>query len=244
MAVSYEKIIRQAALRTQAFTGVGATPALLQTAYTTTPLTATQVASPDFPLAAYQDACLVIEEKIAVAVASFAEKVNGQVRRHPWARVLLSQTANVANNALIPSTDSSSNSIIGVWGSVVDATDGNICAEMALDEIRMVARNANSWLKGEVYGYAFDGNRVTHTRANVKIDVCTYNRTTQTTAISTITNSILLPDAAEGVYVDGMVSLLVRDDMFMPQAAVYAGYFAEDLSVLVRGGVPQQRVAA
>lgn len=239
MAVSYEKILRSVALRTNAFT-TGTTPALLQAAYITSPLTSTQVASPDFPFTSYLDTMLIVEEKIATAVASFAVKEDGMMRYHPWRRSILSQTASIANNALIPSTDASSNSIIGVWGSVFDASDGNICTEMAIDEIRMAVRNANSWLKTSVYGYAFDADRITHTRTNVKIDVCTYNRTTQTTQIGTITNSILLPDAAEGIYVDGVLSLMVRDDAFSVQAATYAGYFEKDLSMLVRGGIPQR----
>src|SRR5690348_8679313 len=102
MAVSYEKILRSVALRTNAFT-TGTTPPVLQTAYITSPLTSTQVASPDFPFTAYLDTILIVEEKIATAVASFAIKEDGMMRYHPWRRSILSQTASIANNALVPS---------------------------------------------------------------------------------------------------------------------------------------------
>jgi hypothetical protein len=37
---------------------------------------------------------------------------------------------------------------------------------------------------------------------NVTLDVCVYNRATQTTRIATVTNTILLPDALEEAYVN------------------------------------------
>lgn len=225
MATSYNSVIRQAALRIQAIAGTTSTA--LEASYTTSPLTATQVDSADFSLSTLKDTCLLIEEKLANAIAN--------VGNHPWRRVLQSQTADIAHEAQIPSTNAASDQIIGVYGAVFDSTDGTQCTEMAMDDIRVAVRNANSWLLVPIYGYKIDGGRIFHTRTNVKIDVCTYNRTTRQTAIDTLTNPILLPDVLEEAYVCGMLSLLVRDDAFMPQAQVYRGYFQDTLNSIAQG---------
>lgn len=225
MATSFQTIIRQAAIRINGI--AGATSALLETAYTTSPLTTTQVDSADFTLSVLKDALLAVESKLATAIANTGN--------HPWRRILQSQTADIAHEAQIPSTDASSNQIIGIYGAVYDSSDGTPLSEMPMDDIRIAVRNANSWLLVPVYGYKIDGGRIFHTRTNVKIDVCTYNRTTQATSIGTLTNNILLPDALEEAYVSGIVSMLVRDDAFMPQAQIYRSYFREALDSIAAG---------
>lgn len=225
MATSYNSVIRQAAIRINGIAGT--TSAALEAAYITTPLTTTQLDSADFPLSVLKDTCLLVEEKLATAIANTGN--------HPWRRILQSQTADIAHEAAIPSTDSGSNQIIGIYGSVYDSSDGSVCSEMAMDDIRIAVRNANSWLVTPVYGFKIDGGRIFHTRTNVKIDVCTYNRTTRQTAIDTLTNAILLPDALEEAYVNGTVSLLVRDDAFTQQAQTYRGYFNDALASIAQG---------
>jgi hypothetical protein len=233
MACSFESVIRQAGVRINAITG--ATPALLETAYTTSPLTTSQVVSPDFTLSVLKDTLLLVEEKLVNAVANFKVKEvspKGVVsyRYHEWRTSITSQTASLAHKAALPSVDSSNNKIVGVYGSVFDASDNIACEEMALQDIRIAVRNANSWVLVPVYGYYINGNRIHHTRTNVVIDVCTYNRTTRATAIGTITDPILLPDAAEEAYVCGIISLLVRDDAFTAQSQIYRSYFESTLS--------------
>lgn len=223
MATSIETVLRQAILRVNGIVGTSAST--LQTNYTTSPLTTTQVDSADFPFASYRDAFHSIESRLASAIAS--------VGNHPWRRVLQSQTADIAHEAAIPSTNAAGDPIVGVYGAVFDSTDGTQCTEMAMDDIRIAVRNANSWVLVPIYGYKIDGGRIFHTRTNVKIDVCTYNRTTQ--AALGITASMLLPDPLEEALVAGMVSLLVRDDAFTAQAQVYRGYFNDALASIAQG---------
>jgi hypothetical protein len=69
-----------------------------------------------------------------------------------------------------------------------------------------------------------------HTRTNVKIDVCTYNRTTQGTSIATLTNASFLPDALEWALVCGMVALLVLEMVRLrARRKMYANYFNQVL---------------
>lgn len=232
MATSWNSVIRNAALRINAI--AGSTSAALEAAYITTPLTTTQVDSADFPLSVLKDTAVLVEEKLVNAVASFRVKQvspTGVVtyRYHEWRTSITTQTANIAHLGAIPAIDSSSNKIIGVYGSVFDASDNIACEEMTLQDIRIAVRNANLWLVSPVYGFHIDGNRMHHTRTNVKMDVCTYNRTTRQTSIDTLTNAILLPDAAEEAYVCGMVSMLVRDDAFTQQSQIYRNYFQSTL---------------
>lgn len=223
MATSIETVLRQAILRVNGIVGTSA--ATLQASYVTTPLTTTQVDSADFPFAAYRDAFHAVESRLASAIAS--------VGNHPWGRILQSQTADIAHEAAIPATNAAGDPVIGVYGAVFDSTDGTQCTEMAMDDIRIAVRNAGSWVLVPIYGYKIDGRRIFHTRTNVKIDVCTYNRTTQ--AALGITAAMLLPDALEEALVAGIVSLLARDDAFMAQAQVYRGYYNDVLNSIAQG---------
>jgi hypothetical protein len=216
MSIVYNTVIRQAALRVNAFT-TGTTPTLLQNAYITSPLTATQLASPDFPFQLFLDTCLLVEERLSTRIANN--------KTHPYRAFFTTQTADIANKAEIPKTDSSSNPIVGVYGAVFDSSDSLECEEMSAQDITIKTRNANSWQRCAIYGYRIVGRRMYHTRTNVKIDVCTYNRTTQGTSIATLTNASFLPDALEWAFICGMVELLVRDGAFESQAKMYADYF-------------------
>jgi hypothetical protein len=220
MSIVYNTVIRQSALRCQVFT-TGTTPTLLQSAYITSPLTTTQLASPDFPFQSLLDTCLLVEEQLSTQIANN--------KTHPYRAFFTTQTADIANKAEIPKTDSSSNPIIGVYGAVFDSSDSLECEEMSAQNITIKTRNANSWQRCAIYGYRIVGRRMYHTRTNVKIDVCTYNRTTQGTSIATLTNASFLPDALEWAMVCGMVALLTRDGAFESQAQIYANYYNQVL---------------
>lgn len=202
MSVTYHVIARQVALRVGALRGTQIEG--VETSYITSPFTKAEIAE-DSPVnfSAIKDALLMAEEKLATAIADTGN--------HPLRRVLLSQTANIASGALIPSTNSTSVPVIGIRGSVVDATDGIQCDERTLAEVRRWVRNANSWRKGVVYAYHIDDNRIFHTRTNVKIDVCTYDAATQRTAIDA-NSAMLLPDSLEEALVSGGAAYLGKDN--------------------------------
>lgn len=225
MAIAYNTILRNVAIRINAIEGTTAPD--LETNYVVSPLTTTQVVDADFSFTPIKDAILLAETKLAHAIAN--------VGNHPWRRVLNGITASIANQGIIPSTDASSNPIVGIYGAVKDASDGLTCTEMPLEVIQRRVRNANSFYRTPVYYYKIDGVRIVHTRTNVTIDVCVYNHTTQQTAINTLTNSMLLPDALEEALVCGAVSYLVRDDAFSAQAVLYRNYFQDTLAMIARG---------
>lgn len=225
MSVSWNTILRESVLRVNGLTGPLA--ASLETAYTTVPLTTTQMRSADFSFSFYKDTCLAVEGKLANAIAN--------VGNHPWRAYLTGVTSSLAHKASLPSLSSASKPIIGIFGSVYDASDGTVCTENSLERITRRTRNAGSRLKSAVYWYKMDGQRIYHTRTNVVIDVCVYDRSTQLTSIGTLTNNILLPDVLEEAYVCGMVSYMVRDDAFVAQSQIYRQYFNDTLAGISQG---------
>lgn len=222
---TYEQIIRAVALRVQAI--AGSSSAAVQSAYVTTPITTTQIDSPDFPLAPLQDACINAEEKLAHAIANAGN--------HPWRANLASVTGSLAHKAALPAVSTGSKPIIGIWGSVYDASSGIVCTEKPLEVIRRLVQNPGSFYVLSNYFFKIDGQRIYHTRTNVVIDCCIYSRSDQTTRIATVTNTILLPDVLEEAYVAGALSVLLRDDAFMPQAAIFRSYFNDTLAQIGQG---------
>ena len=235
MSVPYNIVTRQAAIRINAI--VGAIPTTLQTNYIVDPLTTTQVESSIFPLAAIQDAVLSAEERLAHAIADNAT--------HPWRQSLIEVTADLANLDVLPSVANGGAPIIGAWGPVRDSDTFEICSEMSLDQVRRRVRNANSNLVCPVYWYNIAGGQIAHTRTNVVIECCVYDRDAQSTSLQA-DGDILLPDVLEAAYTAGAVAVLMRDDEFMQQAQVYARYFEQTLEMIAKsmtGVVPLMEAA-
>lgn len=215
MSVPYMRPLRNVALRVGALRG--GVPAGVDLSFNTLPLTAADFGvGPGFEQC--KDALLYAEERLVGAIADTGN--------HPLRRVLQSQTASIANGALIPSTNASSVPVVGIRGSVVDAADGTVCDLCSLAEIRGWVRDANDWLITPIYAYHIDDERIFHTRDNVKIDVCTYNATTQRTAIDSNSN-MLLPDPLEEALACGGAMYLGKTE--------YAGYFEAAISAIRSG---------
>lgn len=225
MAVPWNTLVRNVAIRVNAIEGT--IPSDLETNYIVSPLTTTQVVSADFSLTPIKDAILSTEEKLAHAIANTGN--------HPWRAFLHGATAAVANEGALPTVDGSSNPIVGIFGSVYDSTDGTVCTERSLETIRRRVENPGTFFVASVYWYKIDGQRIYHTRTNVKLDCCVYNRATQQTSIGTLTNNTILPDVLEEALVCGAVSYLVRDDAFSAQAKTYRAYFHETLAMITQG---------
>jgi hypothetical protein len=225
VAVLYDKIVRQAALRINAITGAIATT--LETNYSADPVTAFQ--STIFPQTAIYDAVITTEGRLATAIAETSD--------HPFRNYISSQTATLASGDSIPSVDVSSNPIIGVYGKITDADDPlGVCTEQPTEVVRRW-NTLSTYLKQELYYYALDGVGILHTRPDgVVIQVCVYNATTQRTSLLANGN-IILADGLEEAYVNGTVSALIRDDEFMGQASVYRGYFNDTLQS-ISGSMP------
>jgi hypothetical protein len=228
MSTPWHDLLADTAIRINALIGTAA--GALETTFLVRPLTSANFQSTVFSFTDVKYALINAEEKLAHAIASTSG--------HPWRAtpVFAGVTASIANEAALPAVSSiGAGQIIGELGSVHDATDGTVCTEKPLAVIRRRVRNAASFPTGSnIYHYHIDGNRIYHTRTNVVIDVCVYNRATQLAAL-TGNADILLPDVLGEAYVCGAVSYLVRDDEFTGQAELYRAYFNDTLS-MIRGG--------
>ncbi len=201
MAVPYQTVMRQIALGAGMLRGDSTIG--LQTSYEDPTLNQWDLINDGeklIPLTALQDACLNAESVLANAIADTGG--------HPWRSYILSFTANLSNGDVMPSADSNGNPIIGIYGSVLDSDDQSlICTEWPTEMIRRWSR-MSSYYKSSFYGYAVDGNGITHTRPNgVVVQVCVYNRATQLADL--IANEdILLPDTLAPAMVSGALAML------------------------------------
>jgi hypothetical protein len=230
---TYEQIIRAIALKIQAI--AGSDSATVQSAYVASPITTTQIDSPDFPLGPLRDIVAEVEERLAIAIANYVVEDKGELFFHPWRVFISSVTTTVPNGSTLPISDAAGNPIVGVPGLVTSLSSGQVFSRLTMAELRDVSSNANGWARAVDPVCAFNGNRLYHNGTDAIVDVCTYNRSVQTTRILIVTNTILLPDALEEAYVNGGVSMAFRDDAWLPQAAAARNYFNSTLENIGAG---------
>lgn len=196
MSTVYAVPLRNVAYRVGALRGKSLAP--LETSFATSPLTLAELDGP-FPLTALKDAVQQEEEALAREIA--------EDRENALRAYLRGVTASLANEAALPSVDSLSRQIIGVFGSVYDSSDGTQLTERDLAEVRLLARNANSWRKCPAYHFKLDGGRIYHTRTGAVLECCVYDWATQRTAIDANSN-MLLPDVTLPRLVEGAAGRL------------------------------------
>lgn len=206
MGVPYRFIQRALAVRINAITGT--TTAQLEAAYTTSPLTSTQVGSPIFSFTPIIDLVMIAEGRFVTAIANSA---------HPDRSYLRGLTSGVANEAAIPIVTSGGVPVVGVPGNVYDAADRTPCVRRPLSEVITRSRNSGSFFRNETYWYAFNGRTAYHTRTSVIIEVCAYSEAAQR-AVLVANGNMLLPDNLEGALVDEGLRQAFRDDEFTLQA--------------------------
>lgn len=207
MAVSYNTLLRQLATTLNAF-GDATTPSALNAVYDSVPLTegnfTAQTGSAMFSFNFMKDKILNAQEGLIFAIASTAD--------HPFREVLLSATDPLAYGDLI-GTDSAGLPVIGVYGAVYDEDDSEPCTLNEIEIIRL--RHQASWMVLSVYEYAILDKRIYHTRADVIVDVCAYDRP-DTDALD-LTDNIILPDVLGEAIVDGAVAMCFTDDEYLEQ---------------------------
>jgi hypothetical protein len=221
MAFTYHDIVADAAIRISALIGVDS--AALNTTFLVRPLTQANFQSTVFPFEPVKTAVLMAEGKLARAIANS----NDSMRDY-----LHSTTAALANQAQLPSLDVNGKQIIGVWGDVHDASDGKPCRPNTLANIQRIIDNAGSRYLLQSYFYNRTRDRIYHTRTTVKIDCCFYDAVTQETAIDN-DSAVLLPFASKEAYVNGAVTMFVRDDEFVNQSQLYRANFQNALDSFV-----------
>lgn len=221
MSLTYHQVLASAAIRISAL--VGADMPALETTFNTRPLTSANFQSTVFTFSAIKRSLQAAEEKLCRTIATNRSSV--------YRDYLASTTGSLANVAQLPSLDTGSKQIIGVWGSIKDATDGRPCRLNKTENIVKIVDNIGSRYLLSYYFYAIESQRIYHTRTNVKIDCCIYDGDAQKTAIDSDT-ATLLPYAFEEAYINGTVTMMERTDEFVAQAGIYADYFKDDLDKL------------
>lgn len=216
MSVPYQKLVGEIGLRLNAI--VGALPADLENTYIKTTLTQADFKSGDWPLSFVQDLVILAEAKYA-GIISFTD-------RKSLRKPLISQTAAIASGGAFPATNTAGVQIIGVPGAIKDSSDGTTLTEKPLALVRRLI--AETWRVYPLYHFAFDGDRLEHTRTMVVADVCTYNSSTQRTAVQAAGNMLLADSLEEALICEG-VSMAFRDDNFPTQAKQYRDYSNEEI---------------
>lgn len=220
MALTYNTILREVAVTTNALAGT-ATPAGLNAVYNTVPLRVSNfnaaTGSAVFPFRFLLDKILNAQEALFLALAF--------TPANPLRGFIESQTDALPYGAPIL-VNSASLPIVGAYGAVRDAESGEPCTLNELEQIRL--RHQASWMVLQVYEYAILDKRIYHTReeAGVIVDVCAYTRPDTDTL--DLTSDILLPDILGPAIVQGAISECFRDDEYTEQAAqagvIYSGW--------------------
>lgn len=225
MAIAYRQILRMAARRVNAVTGVSR--AALETAYMTAPLTAVQIGNVDFTRS------MIVDNMISV-VGSIV-KTYANVHHHPFREYNLSQTLELGNRDALPSTDENGKSIVGVWGTFRDAITDEILTKQPYRLIESLrAGAADGSMKGQYYYYDIVGDRIVHSRATVVADVCVFDVADELAAVAA-DGSAPLPDALLDLAWTGLVASLMVDDEFVQQAQIHKSFFDQGLAQLSDG---------
>lgn len=204
MAITYNKVKNEVATLLGAI--LGATSATAEANYVATMADGTLI-GPDFTKTMIEDAVVAAEGEIVEAIAS--------TPLHPERGRYESDTATLANNAVIPQADSGANVIIGVIGRVRDSVTSKTLLPINADAVRSFNEHSSIYSGFTPHWYAVVGDTILHTRTNVIIRVCTYTRPTS------FIGNINLDDWHEGGLVQGAVAkLALKESMFQ---ALYTG---------------------
>ena len=212
MAVTYNTLLREIALAVNALTG--ATPAQLQSIYSTVPLTAGNFTSSIFPFLGLVDKMLDGEAEVI--------RVAANTGNHPYRPFLISQTSALAYGATV-STNSAGTPVIGVWGDVREASSGQPLTKNELRQIQDRVINPNDMWLIPVWWYCRSDAKIYHTVTAAIIDVVAYARP-NANALD-LTSNILLPDIALPTMTHAALMQCIRDDEFMAQGARYGEMF-------------------
>jgi hypothetical protein len=217
---TYNEVLRQLAITVNALGGT-TTPATLNSVYDTVPLTeanfTSATASSIFSFGFLKSKLLNAQEALFMALASTAT--------NPLRAAIESQTDSLAYGDAIL-TNVAGQPVVGAYGTVRDATNLQPLALNELEDVQLRALNPGGMFKLGVYQYAILGTRVFHTRTEVVVDVCAYERPDVDTL--SLTGNILLPDVLGPAVVQGAIAECFRDDEYLEQAgragAIYSGW--------------------
>lgn len=222
--LAYRVILRMSSVQVNAI--VGTTKTNLESAYITSPLTATQIGNTDFTLSMLKDRLVAVVGRIVRTYAS--------VPGHPFRTANLSQTASIAHKAVIPAVNSASKEIVGVYGAIRNASSGEAMTEQPVQIIKTIVDNTDGRLKADYDYFKIVGDRLYHTADNAIIDVCTFDAGDEFTAIGANGNAPI-PDACLDIAASGLTASLMIDDEYVSQASVHGNYFENCLAEMRNG---------
>jgi hypothetical protein len=241
MAVPYHRLIVGVGLRLNSLAGSSASA--LETVYVKTTQVAADYESVEVNFSAVKDLVIQAEARYSWIIASVKDE-NGR-GNHPWRNLLHAVTASIANGGAIPPTSTGgTDKIIGVYGSVRDATAGTPLEERPLNLVRRWKRE--TWRTRDRFEYAIDGTRLYHTRTSATIDVCVYNSATQRAAMdASQATSMVLADSLEEALICEAVSMAFYDEAFPAQASQYRAYSNDQIAMIQACGTnAPQRITA
>lgn len=199
MAITFETIIQQILNALGAVKG--ANPVDADTNFAASPSTST-VIGPDFVPRMIEPCLAAAFSEIVEAIAS--TPLNPERGRYE------SDTVALANNTIIPRTDSGGATIIGVPGRVRDSSDDKVLLAADADKVRSFNEFSSTVYNGfSTYWYAKVGDAILHTRTNVLIRVCTFTRPTSFVGV------INVDDWHEGGLVQlSIAKIALKESMF------------------------------
>jgi hypothetical protein len=208
MTIAYNKIFNEVANLLGAGSGFDAFTA--ETNYNAT-LSTSNVIGPDFTPSKIADA-------VAATLVDIVRTIC-ETPRHPDRSYFRSVTAALGNRAVIPNVDLLGFKVIGIPGRVSDSSNGQPLKPQDLDTVRSYTRHsATIYSQMSPYWYCINGNVIEHTRTNVLIEVCVFERP------SPLTGNIPLPDSYEWPLTYGAVAFLA------PKEGMYASLHSQCLA--------------
>lgn len=222
MATSFSIVLREVAKHLNAYKS--GTALVVSNDYAVTPPTITEVVDPYFSLGFIQDKVTDAHGRLSLEIAN--------VRAHPWRTwINNSQTANLSSGSALPTVAANSKSIVGAWGQV---TNGGIpMSEAAPERVRdYLYHTSTLYITPELY--YIDGGYIYHTAAFVKLNCCTYERST-VAALVTSGGNISLPDILVDAIVAGAVAECIIEDKGSGQAAYFMKRFEAAIESIRNG---------
>ncbi len=178
-----------------------------------------QVVSESFPPQSMWDSLTMVENTIAVAVASNPDNV---------LRTTIGDTITTTSGSLVPDTSDGGSPVIGEWGQVRDADTGlPLTPGMHADEIIALSDGPTGLFKSTYRSYAVKFPRIYAVSAtNLEIDCCVFDYDVRAAAIAANGN-LLFEQSSDAYFFGLMANLKNQDAMYTSLSNDYVPMWAE-----------------
>lgn len=220
MAETWDKIQRQVLLRSNQLQAD--TAASLAANYVVPDIGDTEMGdrATEFPKVAVDDAILNAADRLVGMI--------GMDKNSPFRNYFAGVTSNVASGAVIPAVSSFAKNRVGVIGDVRDSATGK---KLVAKEYQDVIGIPNMTIMCEPHWYYTDNVRIWHTRTNVVIDIVTWDKLDQLSAMAdNPRGDCPFPEELHEALVCGALSYIFRGDFNTGQVEIWRKYFEETLA--------------